>query len=88
MKEFFKNVSLPESHIPPTKGYATTPSVGKSNQLRLSRYQCCGSDQFDTDPDPAFPFDTDPDLDPAFQFDTDPGPDCLIRIRILTVLKK
>ncbi len=31
-------------------------------------------DQFDTDPDPAFPFDTDPDLDPAFQFDTDPDP--------------
>ncbi len=32
-------------------------------------------DHFDTDPDPAFHFETDPDLDPAFQFDTDPDPD-------------
>jgi hypothetical protein len=31
-------------------------------------------DPFDTDPDPAFHFDTDPDPDTAFQFDTDPDP--------------
>jgi hypothetical protein len=33
------------------------------------------SDPFDTDPDPAFHFDTFPGPDTAFQFDTDPGPD-------------
>ncbi len=36
-------------------------------------------DPFDTDPDPAFHFDTDPDPNPAFQSGTDPavwyGPD-------------
>ncbi len=31
-------------------------------------------DPFDTDPDPAFHFGTDPDPDPAFHFDMDPDP--------------
>jgi|LakMenEpi03Aug12_release.lakeMendotaPanAssembly.Ray.scaffolds.fasta_scaffold4155316_2 hypothetical protein len=28
----------------------------------------------DTDPDPAFHFETDPDLDQSFKLDTDPDP--------------
>jgi hypothetical protein len=34
---------------------------------------------FDTDPDLAFHFDTNPDPDPAFQFDTDLHPTVLKR---------
>ncbi len=49
------------------------------------------SGPFDTDPDPAFQFDTYPDPDPAFQFDTDPDPDPAFQFdtyRILTISKR
>ncbi len=47
-------------------------------------------DPFDTDPDPAFRFDSDPDPDPAFLIYTDSNLEsaCLTRIWILTISKR
>ncbi len=47
----------------------------EQQESQLLKTSVADPDPFDTDPDPAFHFDTDPDTDPAFHFDTDPDTD-------------